>query len=285
MLAIVTDSTCDLRQDKLEHYKVHRVPLYINFKGSVHKDWIEISPQDIVEGVNAGAEMPSTSQPTPQDFKDSFQQAIDQGATEILCLTISSEMSGTYQSASIAKEDIDVPITVFDSRTASLGLGSMVMQAATMRNENKPLADIMKRLEYMRANDFLRFSVATLDFLKKNGRIGGASALLGSLLNIKPILMVEDGRVEAAGRARGSKKALREMVAQTKAYADKYPGQTLIMSFLHIMDEAALEPVKQGLKEAGIPFKDDGTFEIGAVIAAHVGPGTFGYYAYPEPKA
>ena len=97
MLAIITDSTCDLPADELRDLHIRRVPLYVNFRGEVLKDWLEITPGDIVAGVSAGAAIPSTSQPSPQDFINAFQAAVTQGATEILCITISSKLSGTYR--------------------------------------------------------------------------------------------------------------------------------------------------------------------------------------------
>ncbi len=282
-LAIITDSTCDLKKDRLEHLAVQRVPLYVNFKGEVFRDWLEITPKELIEGVQAGEDLPSTSQPSPQDFEQAYKAAVESGAEEILCITISSDLSGTYQSANIAKESVSVPVTVFDSRGASLGLGEMVIYAAKMRGEAKSLEEIISGLEHIRDSNFLRFSVASLEFLQKNGRIGGAGALIGSLLNIKPILKIENGRVDAAGRVRGAKKALKEMISQIKTYIETHPGQ-LVADFVHIMDETAADGLRQEMKNAGINFIDGGTHEMGAVIATHVGPGTYGVYLHTEPS-
>lgn len=282
-LAIITDSTCDLQQDELAALDVQRVPLYVNFKGAMHKDWIEISPKDIVEGVAAGAGMPSTSQPSPEDFSKAYTEAVKQGAEEILCITISSDLSGTFQSANVAKEAAEVPVTVFDTRAASLGVGSIVKKAAGLRNAGKSTADIVSALETVRDRNMALFTVGTLDFLQKNGRIGGAQALLGGLLNIKPILTVKGtvGKIEPLGKARGNKKALKEMVDQVKAYQSKYPGN-LIIHFLHIRDPQAVVALKEALSAEGVSFEDKGVYEIGAVIASHVGPGTYGMYMYAE---
>ncbi len=281
-LAIVTDSTCDLDQRELEQLRVTRVPLYVNFKGQVYRDWLEITPEQIVQGVAAGAGLPSTSQPSPQDFETAFREAADGGAEQLLCLTISSDLSGTFQSANIAKENAPIPVSVFDSRAASIGLGDMVKKAAEMRDAGAPMAEIVKAMEHIRDSNFLLFTVASLDYLQKNGRIGGAQALLGSLLNIKPLLTLENGKVAPAGRARGTKKAIRELIERTKAYAERHPG-ALKVSFIHIQDKAAAENMRSELKGAGVAFEDGGIYEIGAVIASHVGPGTFGMYMHTEP--
>jgi len=281
MLAIITDSTCDLPEDELKRLGVRRVPLYVNFKGKVYKDWLEITPKDLVEGIGAGAGMPSTSQPSPQDFTEAYRAAVGEGATEILCVTISSKLSGTYQSATVARESVEVPVHVFDTQAASLGIAMMLKRAVRMRGEGADVQAILKELERIRAQAFLRFTVSSLDYLKKNGRIGGANALLGSLLNIRPILSVVEGRVDAVGRVRGSKKALKTIVDDVAAY-QKAQGGTLVVYFLHIQDPGAAETLRQELKANGVPLRDEGVFEIGAVIAAHVGPGTYGLYAYTE---
>ena len=271
-LAIVTDSTCDLSAPELAALRVARV----------HRDWLEIGPQQIAEAVAAGASLPSTSQPSPQDFETVFAEAAAGGAEHILCLTISSELSGTFQSANLARSS--VPVTVFDSRAASVGLGEMVKEAARLRDAGAGLDEVMRAVEHIRDSNFLLFTVASLEYLQKNGRIGGAQALLGSLLNIKPLLTLEDGKVAPAGRARGTKKALRELVARTEAYASAHPGK-LRVNFLHIQDPAAAETMRQELRAAGVAFEDRGVYEIGAVIAAHVGPGTFGMYMHTAPQA
>jgi len=278
MLAIITDSTCDLPADELRDLNIRRVPLYVHFKGEVYKDWLEINPKDIVAGVRAGAAIPSTSQPSPQDFINAFEAAVTQGATEILCVTISSKLSGTYQSATVAAEEVSVPVHVFDSQAASLGIAMMVKKAAAMLDQSAETDAILGELERIRAQAMLRFTVGTLDYLKKNGRIGGANALLGSLLNIKPILAVVEGRVEPVGRVRGGKKALQTMVTDLKELAKQ---GTPVVHFLHIQDAPAAETLRQEVRNSGVSFTDAGSYEIGAVIATHVGPGTYGFYAYP----
>jgi DegV family protein with EDD domain len=279
-LAIITDSTCDLGADVLEQLKVKRVPLYVHFQDKTYKDWLEISPADIIAGVKAGASTPSTSQPSPQDFEDAYKAVVQEGAEEILCLTISSELSGTYQSANLAREKAGVPVTVFDSRLTSGALGVMVKRAAALRDEGKSVPEIVQELERIKKTNRTLFTVASLEFLQKGGRIGKASALLGGLLNIKPILGLNDGKIEPVAKARGSKKALKEMVEQVRSFAEQH-GEPII-HFLHVQEESAATTLRDAVREAGIAFKDGGVAEIGAVIAAHVGPGTYGFFMYTE---
>ena len=282
MLAIVTDSTCDMSAEELNALNVTRVPLYVNHNGEAFRDWLEIDPKRIIADVQSGSAIPSTSQPSPQDFEKIYNQVIAEGADQILCITISGELSGTFQSANIAKENVSAQVSVFDSRAATIGMGNMVKHAAKMRDDGADMASILKAIEHIRDTNKLLFTVGNLDFLQKNGRIGGAQAMLGSLLNIKPILTLTDGKVEAAGRARGTKKVLKEIVSRAHDYADNHP-RDLNVTFLHIQDEAAAATMKGELEASGITFKDMGTYEIGAVIATHVGPSVFGLYMYTEP--
>jgi DegV family protein with EDD domain len=282
MLAIVTDSTSDLRSDDLSALKVHRVPLYVNFQGKVHRDWIDIDPAKIIAGVQAGADLPKTSQPSPEDFSKAYAKAVEEGATEILVITITSGMSGTYQSATLAAKDAKVPVSVVDSQNASAGLGAFVRQAARMRDAGASRDEIVAALEAMKPHTMVLFSVGTLEYLQKGGRIGRASALLGGLLNIRPILTLEGGKISPAAKARGTKKAIAEIVERVKAHANEHPGD-LVLDFLHIQDVSAAETLRQAVVDAGVKFREGKVYEIGPVIAAHVGPGTFGLYAHVRP--
>lgn len=283
-LAIITDSTSDLTAERLTDLGVARVPLYVSFRGETHRDWIDIDPSEIVAGVEAGADLPTTSQPSPQDFENAYRDAVENGADRILVLIISSELSGTYQSAMLAKANVDVDVTVFDSRAASLGLGEMVITAARMRDEGAEFDDVVDAMERIRDSNFLLFTVGTLDFLQKGGRIGAASAFVGGLLNIKPILSLDDGALAPVTRARGAKKAQREIVSRLSDYRQAHQG-TLRVNFLHIQDPDAASALRDAVTDAGIEFSDGGVHEFGAVIASHVGPGTYGLYAHIAPES
>jgi len=279
MLAIITDSTSDLRAHELEELEVHRVPLYVNFQGKVHQDWIDIDPGKIVAGVAAGADLPTTSQPSPEDFTKAYDAVIAEGASEILVVTISSALSGTYQSANLAAKDASVPVSIVDSLGASAGVAILVRQAVRMRDAGADRETIAKTLEGMRPHMMVLFTVGTLEYLQKGGRVGRAQALLGGLLNVRPILTLEEGKIVPAGKARGTKKAIAEVVERVRAHAEAHRGE-LVLDFLHIQKEK----LRQAVRDAGISFSDGRLYEIGAVIAAHVGPGTFGVYAHVKPS-
>lgn len=278
-LSIITDSTSDLTAPELERLAVEAVPLHVHFQGGTFKDWLEIDPAKIIAGVAAGAGMPSTSQPSPAEFGEAYARAVAAGAEQILVICLSSGISGTYQSAMIAKEGAGVPVTVFDSQAASLGHGEMVRVASRMRSEGAELLAIMRALEKIRDTNFVVFTVATMDYLQKNGRIGRASAFLGSLLNVKPLLTLEDGKVGPLSRARGLKKAQQEMVDRFKAYVDAAAGP-VVLNLIHVQDQSAAEGLRAAIDAAGIKYEFGGYHEIGAVIASHVGPNTFGLYTH-----
>ncbi len=279
MLAIITDSTSDLSAEQLQSLNVMRVALNVHFQGQTHRDWLDITPADIIRGVQGGADLPTTSQPSPADFGKAYQDAAATGATEVLVVTISGELSGTYQSANLAAKDSPLPVSIVDSRQASAGISALVRRAVQMRAEGADLATIVAKLESMKPHMTVLFTVGGLEFLQKGGRVGRASALLGGLLNIKPILTLEEGKIVPAARARGTKKAIAEMVERLRAHIAAHPGE-LVLDFLHVQDPEAAKTLEQAVRDAGIPFTKGELVEIGAVISAHTGPGTFAVYAH-----
>ncbi len=280
-LKIITDSTCDLDLNELNALGVARVPLNVHFKGKSWLDWEEITPADIIRGVADGADLPSTSQPSPEAFAEKYREAIADGATEILVVSISSELSGTFQSAVLAARDSEVPVEVFDTRAASLGVAHVVKRAVQLRDEGLSVAQMLPALERVRDTGLPYITVGGLEFLQKGGRLGKAQAVIGGLLNIKPILSVTDGKISVMGRARGSKKALREVVATLKTHDESNDGK-LFLSFLHVQDPAAAQELKDAIDAAGISYDGGEIYEIGAVIASHVGPGTRAVYAWTQ---
>jgi DegV family protein with EDD domain len=275
-VAVITDSTSDLQPERAAALGIEIVPLYVNFQGRVLKDVVEISTSDVFAGVQAGAAMPSTSQPTPADFQAVYERALATN-DHVLSLHISSKLSGTMHSAQMAAQSFGGRVTVHDTTLASGGLAMMGDRAARLLREGVAVPEVVATLEKVRERADIRFTVATLDFLRKNGRIGGAQALLGGLLNIKPLLKVEGGRVEAAGRARGAQKALAETVEVLRAYGAKNgPSRA---SYLYADTPESVEGLRQAGRDLG--FVEFEVHRIGAVIASHVGPGTYGVCLEP----
>ncbi|GGJ30405.1 DegV family protein [Deinococcus roseus] len=277
MLKVITDSTCDLLPDQVEAHHLTVVPLYVNFDGKLQKDRIEINTPDIFTGVKAGKKIPSTSQPSPEDFKVVYENALLM-ADHVLSIHISSKMSGTAQSAQLAAKEFEGRVTVFDSETVSVGLGMMAMRASDMAWMGGRLEDILAVLEKVRQKQNIMFTVDTLDYLRMNGRIGGAQAMLGSLLNIKPILAVKNGRVEAAGRVRGRPQALKELQTHVSKFVQTHGPCRVCMIDTPGAEEEARK-MAESLKATGVEVIGINT--LGAVVATHAGPGTIGYGIEP----
>ncbi|MFC4453195.1 DegV family protein [Deinococcus sonorensis] len=277
MINIVTDSTSDLTLEEQHQYGIVSVPLYVLFGGQMYKDGLEITPADLFKGLREGKKTPSTSQPSPAEFAAAYEQAL-QSADEVLSLHISGQLSGTVGSARLAAQDFGGRVTVMDTHTVAMGLGMQAIRAQQRAAEGRPMAEIVSELERLQRHAHIRFTVETLDFLRMNGRIGGAAALLGGLLNIKPILAVQGGRVEAAGRVRGAKKALSEISQYARDYIRQH-GRTRISFICTDGGETTLEELRASLQ--GQDFEDFGNHKFGAVIATHAGPGTYGLALEP----
>jgi DegV family protein with EDD domain len=276
-VALVTDSTADLPKPLRKGLGIRVVPLYVNLGGRVYRDWEEITPEEIFQRVRSGEAFPSTSQPSPEDFAKVYAEAL-QEADHVLSIHISSKLSGTLQSAELAASRFPGRITLFDSQAASLGIGMMVLRAKELLDQGQGLNGVVAELERIRQDHFVRFTVAALEFLKRGGRIGGAQALLGTLLNIKPILTLKEGRVETAGRARGERKAREAILEDFRTWGK---GRTRIRAFfLYSAEEGAVKELKEGVLSSGLPVEEALVSELGAVIASHTGPGTYGFYAY-----
>lgn len=276
-IAIVTDSTSDLSPEVAAQYNITVVPLYVLFDGKMHRDGLEINSSELIHGIKGGKKMPSTSQPSPAEFASVFREAL-RGADQVVSVNISGQLSGTVGSARLAAQEFGDRVVVVDSRTVSLSLGMMAVRAAKLAQAGKSAAEIVSELEQVSGRNDLRFTVGTLEFLKANGRIGGAAALLGGLLNIKPILVVKNGRVEAGGRARGSKKAVQDIVEHTRKFVEGHGGARV--AFLSTVEgEPLMEEIRAGL--SGVNFEDFGSYQIGAVVATHAGPGAAGVALEP----
>ncbi len=277
-IALVTDSTCDLTLEGLARLNAVSVPLYVMFDGHNLKDGLEISSKDIFAGVKLGKKPPSTSQPSPVEFGDAYRKALE-GADQVLSLHISSKLSGTVGSAALAAKEFNGKVTVIDSLTTTGNLALLVMRASELIAAGKTLTDIVATLERLKAKISLRFGVDTLEYLKLNGRIGGAAAMIGGLLGIKPVLQVVEGRVESAARVRGKNKMLEDIINYTKNYIQQN-GETRIMYMRSDGDETTISQIRAEL--VGLPIIEKGTITLGAVIAAHVGPGAIGIALEPE---
>lgn len=275
-IKIVTDSTCDLPLQMVKENNIAVVPLKIHFGEQTYYEGIDLTPDSFYEKLKGADVLPTTSQPSPGDFVKVYKEYAQQGFTHIISIHISSKLSGTYQSALIAKglvEDI-IKVEVIDSHFVTFGLGIMVLEAAKMVKEGKSFETTIQHVNSLREKAKLYFLVDTLEFLQKGGRIGKASSLIGSLLNIKPLLTLREGEVHPFEKVRGQSKALDRLVN----IVEQLPSTGLEKVHCGIVHSQSLEIAEKvkkilvnnlGLAEITIS-------EIGAVVGTHVGPGAIG---------
>ncbi len=279
---IVTDSAQDFEPKLLEGLGITVVPLNVHFGDVSFKDGYELRGKEFYEKLESSAHIARTSQPSPWDFEQVFARLTEDGSA-VVAITLSSALSGTYQSAVMAAQALpDRQITVIDSKSASGMYGMMAILAQEMSDQGKSLDEIVAAVNRMRENAVTVFCVDTMDYLARNGRIGKAAHLLGTLLNMKPVLSLDkDGYVTAIERVRGKEKerVIRRMIEIAKERLAGEDQVHLCISHANAPAEAAL--LKKQVKDM---FTVTRLFEaeIGAIIGTHTGPGTLAVLAIPS---
>ena len=274
-IRIVTDSSCDLPAAIADEHRITIVPLTIRFGAEELVDRRDLTPAQFWERCAASAVLPETAAPSPGSFEEAFRDAASAGASGgasgIVCVNISSRLSATSQSAQAAAQAVadTVPVRVVDSRSVTLGLGMIVLEAARRAEAGGTLEEVTAAAEDASGRARVLGTLDTLENLKKGGRIGGAQALLGSLLSIKPAIEVRDGAVEPGPKQRTRSKALRFLV-------DKVAAEPAI-EHLAVMHGAAPDlDVLLDLLAPHFPRDQIIVGDIGPVVGAHTGPRTIG---------
>jgi DegV family protein with EDD domain len=273
---IVTDSASDLPQDACDELGIEIVPLTIRFGDDEYVDRKELSTDEFWKKLEASSVLPETAAPSVGAFEETFRRLADSGADGIVCINLSAQLSATMQSAQVAGKALDglCPISIVDSKSASMGIGNLVLYAARRARDGVDLDTIVEEVERRRDRQRLFGTLDTLEYLRKGGRIGGARALLGSMLSIKPVVTVHDGAVDEAGKVRTRSKALRFII-------DRVPtGRVEQVAVLHAgapeIDDF-VEELRPRVAGAEIVVG-----QIGPVIGVHTGPRTIGI-AWIEP--
>ncbi|MFC5453104.1 DegV family protein [Paenibacillus aestuarii] len=274
-IRIVTDSTADIPSALREQLGIEMVPLKIHFGSEEYLDAVTLQSSAFYEKLQSSPHFPRTSQPSPAEFLGVYQRLLAEPDTTVISIHLSSSLSGTYQSALLAStmlEEEAGTVHVVDSHSASYGIGALVAAAAEAVQAGRSVEEILQLIQTMRDNFYIYFLVDTLEFLQKGGRIGKASALFGSLLNIKPILSLDaKGEVEAIDKVRGHKKAIARILELLSADVS---GRSIRQ--LHIAHANNLEGAEQLREAISGQFTVDqiGYITLGPVIGAHAGPGT-----------
>lgn len=269
-IKILTDSTADLPQEIVDKYDIAVIPLKVVFGKKEYIDGVDLTPEQFYTMLQETEELPTTSQLTPEQYMSYFEQAQKDG-DDLICILVSSSMSGTLQSANIAKEHVGYDgIHIIDSRTVTVQLGMMVVEACEMRAAGAATDAIVSRVIEMVNNTVLYASIATLKYLKKGGRIKATSAVIGSALNIKPIITIADGMVESIGKARGIKKSFEEIKRMIDVSGTTLNGKDVYIGHAH--DVENLAKLKTFILDNYQPKKIY-EFVVGSVVGTHAGPG------------
>jgi DegV family protein with EDD domain len=275
---IMADSACDLPLHFYEENGAILFPLKVQIDGTEYEDLKTIQPRQVYDAIRAG-NLPKTSQASPAGFKEVFTELAKNKQAGIY-IAFSSELSGTYQTAVMISEQVkeeypDLDLTIVDTKCASLGHGLVVMEAARLAKENHSkeeiLNDIIFRIQHMEH----LFSVDDLDHLAKGGRVSKASAFVGGLLNIKPLLNVEDGKLVPIEKIRGKKKLLRRIVELMKERGEGFENQVVGIS--NADDKETANEMKAIIIQELNP-KEVVITSIGAAVGSHVGPGALAIF-------
>jgi DegV family protein with EDD domain len=271
VVRIVTDSTADLTKEQQQAAGITVVPLNVHFGDEVFRDHVDLTADEFFRRLKGSAQLPRTSQPSVGVFEEAYRTLRENG-DEIVSVHLSSKVSGTYNSALMAAKGVDEQaIEVVDSLSTSMALGFMALEGARMARAGRDRATIAARMRALVPKARVICVVDTLTYLERGGRIGKARALLGSLLNVKPILQLNDGEVVPIGRARGRPQALNKLVELLER-----DGQVSQLAIMHGAAQADAEQLRERVA-ASYPGLDILLTEIGAVLGTHTGPGVIGF--------
>ncbi|MEW9077308.1 DegV family protein [Terrisporobacter glycolicus] len=278
-IKIICDSLSDVNKEYLEKYDIDVVPLTVILNEKEYRDGIDMQPEEFYRILREENAYPKTSQATYAQFKEIFDKYTKDGK-KILYISGSAAATGTCQSAIMAKNDTEGEIYIYDSNNLTFGAGFFVVKAAEMINEGKTIEEVFKVLDEIKEKYVLMFSVDTLEYLKKGGRISSTKATVGSLLNIKPILEVKDGLVSQVGQVRGKKNVLNKMIECIKErLGDDLEQEEVYIGYSDDLKER--EKLTEIAKEVFKP-KKIGYFIIGTCVGAHSGPGVGGILVFKK---
>ncbi|WP_431811443.1 DegV family protein [Lysinibacillus sp. FW12] len=277
-MKIFTDSGCDLPKSYYEEHDVVLLPLRVQLNNKEYQDVISIDSKEIYDAIRQGAQ-PKTSQVSPELFLKHFEE-LAKNDEEGIYIAFSSELSGTYSTAQMIRNQVleqypSLKLVIIDSKCASLGHGLVVEEAVRLRNMGVSLEDMANKIGSIAPQMEHLFTVEDLDYLAKGGRVSKASAFLGGLLSIKPILNVEDGKLVPIEKSRGRKKALNRMLDLMQERGGTFTNK--IIGISHSDDAAFANEVKASIQERFSPQAVQITM-IGSAIGSHVGPGTIAIF-------
>jgi len=280
--ALVSDSTAGLSQEFVEKHGIRVVPLYIEMDGKTYRDEVDITAAEFYERLPNCTILPITSQPSAGDFVTVYRDLVERGASAIISVHLSSGISGTVSSAHAAAEEMDgVPVEIIDTQTASVSHMLAVEAGARALASGARCEEAVAVIRGVIEVQKIVFTVDTLEYLRKGGRIGGAAALLGSLLQFKPLLYFKEGEIDALERVRTSSRALKRMVEVLGEWmgVEEPVSAVLVEAGCRDRAEALAKLVREGLNVADLRIEP-----LTPVLGTHVGNGTVGLSCCPVSK-
>lgn len=273
-IKVFADSTCDLPASWIDKYQIGIIPLYVTFDDSIYKDGVDLHTPELYQKVSELGKLPKTAAPSPADFMSAFAPFIEQGK-QILYLSLSSELSSTYQNALIAADEFaDGAVTVFDSLNLSTGIGLQVMKAVRAAEQGQSIAEIIELLTKIRPQVETEFVIDSLDYLYKGGRCSGMQNIVGSLLKIRPVIKVIDGKMTPAYKIRGSReKALDQLLNNALNQLTNMDNDLIFVT--HSLADEDAQYLQQEL-QSRTGAREVATSNAGCVISSHCGAKTIG---------
>ena len=271
---ILVDSTADFSAMEIEKRQITCIPMTVAFGNEQYTDGVNLTKEEFFVKLMNEKDFPKTSQPSPARFAEYFEQAKENG-DDVVAILISGALSGTIQSATIAKDIAEHDgVYIVDSKSATLGIRLLVDRAVRMRDQGKSAQEIVDTLEDLKPRIRLYAGLDTLEYLQKGGRISKAAASIGRLAGIKPIVTIsQEGEVAVCGKQRGNKHVFRQIIKYVEA---DMPDENYPVYFLYSADKKNCISFIQTMQKNGLDFGKIKTREIGPTIGSHIGPGAFG---------
>jgi len=283
VIKIIADSTCDLSEEILEKYDIQLASLKITIEDKVYRDRVDITPDDFYDQIENYSKPPTTGMPSPAEFTDLMKKAVEDGYKEILCISMSSGTSGSYQSAELGKkyfheieEYKDVPVHIVDSKCMSHGSGWLIMKSAGLREQGASFQELIDFNESYKLNVKHFLSVDDLDHLIRSGRLSNASAFIGKILRLKPIMTMKDAKGAIVAKERGRKRVLEHYVNAFKKRVDEELTDFIIIGYTSDINYAKN---LKGKIEKETDFKGEiFIMQMGVAVGTHVGLGGLALY-------
>ncbi|MEV7198976.1 DegV family protein [Streptomyces griseoluteus] len=277
-VAIVTDSTAYLPPGLMERHGITSVPLTVVLGDQALEEGTEISTRSLAQALQKRRPV-TTSRPSPEEFARTYREVADTGADGIVSLHLSAELSGTYDAAVLAAREAPVPVRVVDTGMVAMALGFCALSAAEAAEGDGTVDEAVTAAEKRAAGTSAHFYVDTLDYLRRGGRIGTAQALLGSALAVKPLLRLEDGRIELLEKVRTASRAIARL---EEIVVERAAGAEVDIAVHHLSAPERAGVLADRLRERVAGLAELHVSEVGAVIGAHTGPGLLGVVVSPR---